>query len=167
MLNWFPDRESTTAPKGWATPFIPSLLGTSISILVLFVLWELRRESKGQSVLFPMSMWTQRGTKMGPVFLLVVFGWWGFNTLSYFAPLYYQQVLLLSPIQTSVRLVPLGIAVSIGYIIHRTSADGYNCSCMIGIGDKPSNRVFSCYLPFSNSHHHWSSLYNRKSSFLF
>lgn len=58
-----------------------------------------------------MSMWTQKGAKMGPVFVLVVFGWWGFNTLSYYVPLYYQQVLGLSPIQTSVRLVPLGIAV--------------------------------------------------------
>lgn len=58
-----------------------------------------------------MSLWTQRGAKMGPVFILVVFGWWGFNTLAYYVPLYYQQVLLLSPIQTSVRLVPLGVAV--------------------------------------------------------
>ncbi|KAK7684960.1 hypothetical protein QCA50_011795 [Cerrena zonata] len=57
-----------------------------------------------------MSLWTQRGAKMGPVFILVIFGWWGFNTLAYYVPLYYQQVLLLSPIQTSVRLVPLGVA---------------------------------------------------------
>ncbi|CAL1708737.1 unnamed protein product [Somion occarium] len=101
--------ESTSAPKGWATPFIPSLLSVSVVIIVLFVLWELWREAKGQSVLLPMSMWIQPGTKMGPVVLLVIFGWWGFNTMAYYAPLYYQQVQLLSPLQTSVRLVPLGV----------------------------------------------------------
>lgn len=111
-------RESTSAPKGWATPFIPSLLSVSVVIIVLFVLWELWREAKGQSVLLPMSMWIQPGTKMGPVVLLVIFGWWGFNTMAYYAPLYYQQVQLLSPLQTSVRLVPLGVVVS----GHRLSA---------------------------------------------
>lgn len=48
---------------------------------------------------------------MGPVILLVFFGWWGFNTLAYFVPLFYQQVQLLSPLETAVRLVPMGIAV--------------------------------------------------------
>ncbi|KAI0075980.1 hypothetical protein K474DRAFT_1663636 [Panus rudis PR-1116 ss-1] len=102
--------ESTSAPRGWATPFIPSLFGTSIILLVLFVMWERHREKQAKSVLLPMSMWTQPDAKMGPVFLLVVFGWWGFNTLSYYVPLFYQQVLLLGPLQTAVRLVPMGVA---------------------------------------------------------
>lgn len=105
-------RESTVTPKGWATPFIPSLLGTSIILIVSFIVWELRREARGESVLLPMSMWVQPGAKMGPVILLVFFGWWGFNTLSYYAPQYFQEVLLLTPLQTSVRLVPMGISVS-------------------------------------------------------
>ncbi|EKM51512.1 uncharacterized protein PHACADRAFT_101624, partial [Phanerochaete carnosa HHB-10118-sp] len=103
--------ESTAKPKGWASPFIPSLLGTSVLLLISFVLWELRREAKGQSVLLPMSMWTQPGTKMAPVILLVFFSWWGFNTLSYYIPLFFQQVQGLSPLQTVLRLVPMGISV--------------------------------------------------------
>ena len=103
--------ESTATPKGWATPFVPSLFGTAVILIVSFVVWELRREARGQSVLLPMSMWTQPGAKMGPVILLVFFGWWGFNTLSYFAPLFYQEVQFLSPLQTAVRLVPMGISV--------------------------------------------------------
>lgn len=81
-------------------------------LIIGFVLWELRREAKNQSVLLPMSMWTQPGAKMGPIILLVFFGWWGFNTLAYFIPLFYQQVQLLNPLQTAVRLVPMGISVS-------------------------------------------------------
>ena len=90
---------------------MPSLLGTAIILIVSFVVWELRREARGQSVLLPMSMWTQPGAKMGPVILLVFFGWWGFNTLGYFAPLFFQEVQSLSPLQTAVRLVPMGVSV--------------------------------------------------------
>lgn len=105
--------QSTTAPRGWATPFVPSLLGTAIILIVSFVLWEIRREAKGQSVLLPMSMFSQPGAKMGPVVLLVVFGWWGFNTQGYFIPLFFQQVKGLSPLKTALWLVPSGVSVSV------------------------------------------------------
>lgn len=104
--------ESTSTPKGWATPFVPSLFGTAIVLLVLFVFWEIRREARNESVLLPMSIWTQPGVKMGPVILLVFFAWWGFNTLSYFVALFFQEVQMLNPLQTAVRLVPMGISVS-------------------------------------------------------
>lgn len=86
-------------------------MGTAVVLIVGFVLWELRREARNESVLLPMSMWTQPGAKMGPVILIVFFGWWGFNTLGYFAPLYFQEVLELTPLQTALRLVPMGISV--------------------------------------------------------
>ena len=111
--------QSTTAPRGWATPFVPSLLGTAIILIVSFVLWEIRREAKGQSVLLPMSMFSQPGAKMGPVVLLVVFGWWGFNTQGYFIPLFFQQVKGLSPLKTALWLVPSGVSVRM--VLHRMS----------------------------------------------
>lgn len=104
--------ESAATPKGWAAPFVPSLLGTSLILIVSFVLWELHRERRGQSVLLPMSIWTQPGAKMGPIILLVFFGWWGFNIMGYFSPLFFQGVLLLTPLQTALCLVPMGVAVS-------------------------------------------------------
>lgn len=73
--------------------------------------WDIRREAKGLSVLLPMSMWSQPGARMGPVVLLVLFGWWAFNTQGYFVPLFFQQVLHLSPLQTAIRLIPGCIAV--------------------------------------------------------
>ena len=87
-------------------------MGTAVVLIVGFVLWELRREARNESVLLPMSMWTQPGAKIGPVILIVFFGWWGFNTLGYFAPLYFQEVLALTPLQTALRLVPMGVSVS-------------------------------------------------------
>ena len=99
---------------------MPSLLGTSVVLIVSFVLWELRREARGQSVLLPMSMWTQPAAKMGPVILMVFFGWWGFNTLAYLVPLYLQEVVVLSPLQTAIRLIPMGISVS---FVHLSDKD--------------------------------------------
>ncbi|EMD34687.1 hypothetical protein CERSUDRAFT_116875 [Gelatoporia subvermispora B] len=109
--------ESTSTPHGWATPFVPSLLGIAIMIIVSFVLWEIRCESRGRPVLVPMSMWTQPGAKTGPIIACVVFAWWAFNTLAYYAPLFYQEVLLLSPLQTSLRLIPMGVSGLLANII--------------------------------------------------
>lgn len=123
--------ESTSAPEGWGTPFVPSLFGTAIVLLVLFVLWEVRREAKNESVLLPMSIWIQPGVKMGPIILLVFFAWWGFNTLSYFVALFFQEIQMLNPLQTAIRLVPMGISVSsrsiagIATASHRISTGRY------------------------------------------
>ncbi|KAL4251979.1 MFS transporter superfamily protein [Abortiporus biennis] len=114
--------ESTVAPHGWATPFVPSILGTSILILISFVLWELRREGRNQSVLLPMSMWSKPGAKMGPIILLVVFAWWAFNTHGYYVPLFYEQVQLMGPMETAIHLIPSGVSglitnILTGYLI--------------------------------------------------
>ncbi|KAF7790920.1 hypothetical protein EIP86_001878 [Pleurotus ostreatoroseus] len=57
-----------------------------------------------------MSIWIQPGVKMGPIILLVFFAWWGFNTLSYFVALFFQEVQMLNPLQTAIRLIPMGIS---------------------------------------------------------
>lgn len=44
------------APKGWRTPYIPTLLCTSIICLAVFIEWERRRERAGKSVLVPLSI---------------------------------------------------------------------------------------------------------------
>ncbi|KAH7885093.1 major facilitator superfamily domain-containing protein [Phlebopus sp. FC_14] len=102
--------DSTTARKGWSTPQIPSLLSISIAILVAFLYYERWREAKSKSVLMPLSIWRQSSAKMGPLMGVVFFGWWSFNTLNYFFTLYYQQVQLLNPFQTSLRFVPMALS---------------------------------------------------------
>ena len=49
--------------------------------------------------------------------LLVFFGWWNFNTMSYLMTLYYQQVLVLDPLQTAVRFLPLTIAAFVYLVV--------------------------------------------------
>ncbi|KAK7063775.1 MFS general substrate transporter [Favolaschia claudopus] len=115
---------STTARRGWATPQIPSLFAGSIAILIVFVLYERRREIRGQSVLLPISMWKQPAARMTSIMAIQFFAWWSFNTLAYLMTLYYQQVILLNPLQTALRFVPMtaaGVIVNIvtGYVMNR------------------------------------------------
>ncbi|KAG1729327.1 major facilitator superfamily domain-containing protein [Suillus paluster] len=119
--------DSTTASKGWLAPQVPSLLSVSILLLVIFVYFERWRESRNKSVLIPPSIWRQPGAKLGPLVGVVFFGWFSFDTLNYFFTLYYQQVQLLNPLQTSLRFIPMAIAgaipsIAAGYFVARVPA---------------------------------------------
>ncbi|KAF4568600.1 hypothetical protein EYR40_009994 [Pleurotus pulmonarius] len=129
--------DSTTASKGWATPHIPSLLSASAVILGGFIFYERWREARDKSVLMPLSMWRQPGAKMGSVIVVVFFAWWSFNTLSYFATLYYQQVNYLNPIQTSLRFIPMALAgfsvnLITGYVVNRLPGQGLILAGLVG-----------------------------------
>lgn len=119
--------DSTIAQKGWLAPQVLSLFLVSIVVLVAFVFFEHWRESRHMSVLMPLSIWRQPGAKLGPLVGVVFFGWFSFDTLSYFFTLYFQQVQLLDPMQTSLRFIPMAIAgtlpsIAAGYYVARVPA---------------------------------------------
>ncbi|KAG1758738.1 major facilitator superfamily domain-containing protein [Suillus occidentalis] len=104
-----------------------ALFLVSIVVLVAFVFFEHWRESRHKSVLMPLSIWRQPGAKLGPLVGVVFFGWFSFDTLSYFFTLYFQQVQLLDPLQTSLRFIPMAIAgtlpsIAAGYYVARVPA---------------------------------------------
>lgn len=115
--------ESTSASRGWATPRVPVLFVISVLLLAAFVSWEIRQEREKKPALLPLSIFFRPNARLGPVIGLVFFGWWNFNTMSYLMTLYYQQVLVLDPLQTAVRFLPMTIAafiliVTTGHLIH-------------------------------------------------
>ncbi|KAF5364394.1 hypothetical protein D9757_011905 [Collybiopsis confluens] len=99
-----------SAPKGWVSPQILANLCISIVLLLAFWVYESWRESRGLAVLMPPSIWFDKSARMPAITSMVFFAWWSFNTLMYFATLYYQQVNLLSPLETSVRFIPMVIS---------------------------------------------------------
>ncbi|KAF8190651.1 major facilitator superfamily-domain-containing protein [Mycena galopus ATCC 62051] len=117
---------STSAPRGWATPYIIGLTCASVVLLIMFWFYELWREKKGKSVLMPPSIWRHETARMPAVIGMVFFAWWNFNTLLYLCALYYQQVNGLSPLQTSLRFLPsiaCGVATNLagGWLLNRVS----------------------------------------------
>ncbi|KAG8711818.1 hypothetical protein FRC08_015392 [Ceratobasidium sp. 394] len=97
-----------SAPKGWRTPYIPSLFAVSVMCLVGFIQWERQREHAGKSVLVPLSLF--RAPRFGAMLAVAFTAWWSFNALNYYATLFFQSVQLLSPIQTSISFLPLAMS---------------------------------------------------------
>ncbi|KAF9462499.1 major facilitator superfamily-domain-containing protein [Collybia nuda] len=129
--------DSASAPHGWASPHIIATLCASVAILLVFWYYERWREQKDFSVLMPPSMWSQPGARMTPVIMMVFFAWWSFNTLIYFSTLYYQQVLLLGPLATSIRFIPMvisGICTNVigGWLMNRVPGQPLMVSGLIG-----------------------------------
>ncbi|KAH8827157.1 major facilitator superfamily domain-containing protein [Flagelloscypha sp. PMI_526] len=102
--------DSTSTPLGWGTPRIPATFVASIVVLAAFLYYEHTREKKNVAVLMPLSIWRIPKARMGPLMAVVFFGWWSFNTLMYWFTLFFQEVQMLSPLETAVRFCPLVIS---------------------------------------------------------
>ncbi|KZV94474.1 major facilitator superfamily MFS-1, partial [Exidia glandulosa HHB12029] len=112
---------SQSAPQRWRTPYIPSLLVVGVVLLCAFVVWEIRRENAGQSTILSPHLFKR--SPQFSVLLAVVFGsMWSFNAVQYFATLYFQSVLHLTPIRTSLAFVPMTISGVIFCILGGTIA---------------------------------------------
>lgn len=109
---------SQSQSVGWRTAYIPTLFSLSLIFLVLFAMWERRRESQGRAVLLPFSIFKQGNGRFGGVFAMIFLMWWGFNTVQYFVTLYFQDVQKLTPLHTSIAFIPEAIS---GMIVNALS----------------------------------------------
>ncbi|KAK0550182.1 hypothetical protein OC845_002782 [Tilletia horrida] len=118
--------------RGWKKPYIPALLPLSAFAISSFVLWERRLEraallkrQRGESgltfePLLPPSVW--RAPRFGILLTIIFAAWLSFNCLSYFITVMIQVVQKVSPLQTSLRFIPMiisGIMINIlsGWLI--------------------------------------------------
>ncbi|KZW00974.1 major facilitator superfamily MFS-1, partial [Exidia glandulosa HHB12029] len=97
---------SQSAPQRWRTPYIPTLLVFGAVLLCLFVAWELRRDKTGEPAMVPPRIF-RRSPRFSVVLVVVFALMWVFNALQYFSTLYYQSVLHLSPLRTSIAFLPM------------------------------------------------------------
>ncbi|KAL9938525.1 hypothetical protein V8E36_002244 [Tilletia maclaganii] len=134
VLLTFALADAETAPQGWRTPYIPAMLPLSFLALSSFVLWERRLEravllkrQRGESglafePLLPPSIW--RAPRFGSLLTIIFAAWLSFNCLSYYITVFIQVVQKVSPLQTSLRFLPMvfgGIAINVlsGYLMPR------------------------------------------------
>ncbi|KAG1852786.1 major facilitator superfamily domain-containing protein [Suillus subalutaceus] len=110
--------QGEVASQGWKTPYIIILLIVGIVMVLLFLLWERYLEqaiddpSRAPSAWSPpplmrLSLWTREKGRMAAILAIAFLNWFGFMSWSFWVQLYYQNYLLLTPMQTMLRFIPL------------------------------------------------------------
>jgi len=129
VLLTFSLGEGETAPNGWRTSYIISSLFLSILLLGTFLVWEHHLgqqvssnsssvDSSSQSGTFTkniltappllnLDLFTRASGRMAAMQALVFFVWAGFASWVFYAALYYQTYIGLSPINTMLRMMPM------------------------------------------------------------
>ncbi|KAA8898254.1 major facilitator superfamily domain-containing protein [Sphaerosporella brunnea] len=126
ILLIFTLSQGSTGHKGWEKPYIPSLVLVFVILFMIFVGWEWWLENKTErEPLMRMSIWCHTGFTMSMI--VTGFFWASFNNYMVYATFFYQDFLGLSPINTTLRFLPTGIA---GFLI--TGVSGYLLSRVSG-----------------------------------
>lgn len=109
------------ASDGWKTPYIIALLIVGIIMVGLFLAWEYKLErivdddpSRAVSMWTPpplmrLSLWTRERGRMAVILVIAFLNWSAFIGWSFWVQLYYQNYLLLTPVETMIRFVPMFI----------------------------------------------------------
>ncbi|KAG2341241.1 efflux transporter [Suillus weaverae] len=112
--------QGEVASQGWKTPYIITLLIVGIIMVSLFLLWERYLEqvtddpSRAPSAWTPpplmsLSLWTRAKGRMAVVLVIAFLNSCAFVSWSFWVQLYYQNYLLLTPMQTMLRFIPMFI----------------------------------------------------------
>ncbi|KAG2073085.1 MFS general substrate transporter [Suillus decipiens] len=109
------------ASDGWKTPYIIVLLILGVIMLALFIVWEWKLEriidgdpSRATSMWTPpplmkVSLWTRAKGRMAVILVIAFLNWSAFIGWSFWVQLYYQDYLLLTPVKTMIRFIPMFI----------------------------------------------------------
>ncbi|KAG2341240.1 MFS general substrate transporter [Suillus weaverae] len=109
------------ASDGWKTPYIIVLLIIGVIMIGLFLVWESRLEriidedpSRAVSMWTPpplmkLSLWTRAKGRMAVILAIAFLNWSAFISWSFWVQLYYQNYLLLTPVETMIRFIPMFI----------------------------------------------------------
>ncbi|KAK0519392.1 hypothetical protein OC842_007469, partial [Tilletia horrida] len=168
VLLTFALADGETAPQGWRTPYIPAMLPLSTLALTSFVLWERRLEraaiakrQRGErgltfEPLLPPAIW--RAPRFGLLLLIVFTSWLSFNTLSYFITVFIQVVQHVSPLQTSLRFIPMivtGILINVlsGWLMPKIRP-----VWMITVGSSGGCAAAVLYSLLSPSSNYWKGM---------
>ncbi|KAG1852813.1 major facilitator superfamily domain-containing protein [Suillus subalutaceus] len=112
--------QGEVASQGWKTPYIIILLIVGIIMVSLFLLWERYLEqviedpSRAPSAWTPpplmrLSLWTRAKGRMAVILAIAFLNSCTFVSWGFWVQLYYQNYLLLTPMQTMLRFIPMFI----------------------------------------------------------
>ncbi|KAJ7635334.1 MFS general substrate transporter [Roridomyces roridus] len=109
--------QGSLASNGWKTGYILALLIIGVLFIALFIAWQYHLE-KSQSApdnrrpppLMKLSMWTRAKGRFAVVQVIAFLQWSSFLTWYFWAQLYYESYLHMSPVHTAIRFLPMTIA---------------------------------------------------------
>lgn len=105
------------------TALVPLII--AFALVPVFVFWVGRQERLSRPAIIPNSLWRNR--YFTTICIAVFLAWGTFNSIETLLTLYFQDVQLLSPLQTSYRFLPaaiMGLVSNLvaGALVHRISA---------------------------------------------
>ena len=107
-------------------PTTITMFSIAVLLLPIFVWYSYRQERFGRKVIIPPSLW--RNYVFTSLCLTIFVVWGVFNSVELFLTLYYQIVEQLSPIETSIRFLPMVVSGTVtnvltGWLVKRVRAD--------------------------------------------
>ncbi|TDL21101.1 MFS general substrate transporter [Rickenella mellea] len=100
------------APQGWKTPYIVVLLILGVVFIGVFIWWQYYLEhSEGHQrpPLMKLSMWSRSNGKFAAMQFIAFLEWSGFISFTFWAQLYYQDYVHLSPVKGALRMLPMAV----------------------------------------------------------
>ncbi|KAK7051990.1 MFS general substrate transporter [Favolaschia claudopus] len=101
------------APQGWRTPYIIALLILGVLLLSAFLLWEHRLEKSAGRLPPPvmkLSLWTRAKGRFSVIQVIAFWEWAAFLSWYFWAQVYYENFVKLTPIHTALRMLPTTVA---------------------------------------------------------
>ena len=94
---------------GWSTPYIPVLIVVSVILISVFVAWQWYLENKTtRAPLVKTSLF--RNARFSAALVIMGLFFSSFNNFLVFATYFFQDFQALSPLQTTLRFIPTGVA---------------------------------------------------------
>ncbi|KAH7332782.1 MFS general substrate transporter [Rhizoctonia solani] len=135
VLLTFSLAQSSSAKDGWRTPYIPVVLVISVLLLGCFIYWEHYLETRtNRPPLMRLGLWTRAKGKFAAIQLVVFFNWSCFTTWQFFVTLYYQEYQGLSPIDTTIRLLPMSVSGLLCNLVIALFIGRISGTVLIGVG---------------------------------
>jgi MFS family permease len=103
-----------------------TLFSIAVVLIPIFIWYTRRQERLGRKAIIPPSLWTNHVFTSLCITIFVI--WGAFSAVEFFLTLFYQSVQQLSPIQTSIRFLPMvvtgaGTNCLTGWLVKRVRAD--------------------------------------------
>ncbi|KAE9396652.1 efflux transporter [Gymnopus androsaceus JB14] len=135
VLISFVLNQGEVAPNRWATPYIIGCLVTGVVLMVIFLVWQhylekaLAKPTGSASPLTPppimkLSLWKKSNGMLAALMCISFLNFASFLAWFYWIQLYYQDFLLLTPILTMVRMLPMfvtGVTCNVNHGAHSPS----------------------------------------------